>query len=103
MYHRIYTPANVKDIARSLSPGSAPRHTVAITLDGRLGTGGKCPSALEVVLRTGPRGFSAAWSVEVIQLWTEAHVVQRWLYPGPGPWMPFVLWPWKHTVKVGLQ
>lgn len=56
----------------------------------------------EVVQMTGPRGLSAASSVKVIQLWTEAHIAQGEIYPGPGPQMTFVLCPWKQTVNGGL-
>lgn len=30
-----------------------------------------------------PRGISAAWPIKVIQLWAEAYIAQRELYPGP--------------------
>lgn len=49
------------------------------------GVGGKWPAALGSRPNDWPQRNSAAWSIEVIQLWIEAYVVQRELYPGPGP------------------
>ena len=47
-----------------------------------------------------PRGISAAWPIKVIQLWAEAYIAQRELYPGPR--LTSLLCPWKQTVNMGL-